>query len=1160
MNPENAGRPPETASEDAYRGCCLYEKNVCGPRKNRRVLVEGLIDLAELEKLPVVSYLRDNLHSRDHKLFSQWNEKLLIENRVGYCLDPENKICPYHRFAKGTMWYAKQQCAIHTAHKEVKSGQKCGKTFPITLSTITELNKANPFSYVLGSQVCKFHLKSLNAESRSETPQVEPTCSLNDSVSTAANESMQADDEPYEPPVLALTPHSDRNFKMVQDLCSTFSVTPVKTRVGVTKPMSELSTSRVGYFKRKRDEFLSGAAALFDRTVAAGQPAEEIQKALNIQPENVSDDLYPLVQSYSESDSFGKMTILSLINHEKYSKTELMEIFGCSRWKIDQARAMKMQNKGVTAKEKVPFKRNRLNTEKSEHFLDFLFSSGLLQDVAYGVSKLRFDNGETQVLPNAILQNKYSHTIQFYNDVCKEIGYTPLSSSSLLRILNALKPSQRKSLAGLDDITAEGMNGFQFLHQVIVDLKLGKEVADKLERAKRYLKMYYQGHCSISSKIATHNTAYALSYPKELQCSEVGEEVCMDCYNIFEVLSFLSGVASENGNADLIYDVDLSVKNIIKYMKHQIRDEQQKQAKIYCFEQVSQEVAFWLRDYSQKVLPRSYREGQKSYYGKKGMSMHIDIFYTKQPDDELLKQVYYTLVYRSDQSKLDTMNIASCVLSQFSKDFPEVHSVNGKSDNAGSYHGNQILENLYHLCKSTGLTLLRYDYNEPCRGKDQCDRESSGAKSLINSYVESGNDLLTTMDVFHALHHGKGASNAKVGIVEIDSSLSTMSGQDITGINSYHSAEFLSDRMKLYRYYGIGEGKVVKYADAKFEASLSVTTEFSKPCNESKKQKKRTTVSKNLLFCPTPSCSSVFENQEEFEEHMLSEKHTFVKETSSMDKVKSSFVKRMKVTSAAHQVCSTTAIELSEHSIESAKLSAPLFAEVTKQGWAIPTIATFRYSFDQKKFLYDIFMTGQETGKKKSPEEVELLVRKNFASPKDYVTKSQIRALFSNFTKQLKDGTLEDPAEKLKKNPSTEVAVDPVVVDDDELIQEELEDIAEDVIARVSTWEVGSFVVTRNRRSWLPGRIIPNDTDREIDEEYFLVECMEKKSGKNIFRWPASRKVKELHVTDLLIEIDEVTPLNGGKCRSDEDIIWCSLSDTDARDANLALKKALREY
>ena len=106
MNPENAVRRPEKTSEDPYRGCCLYEKNVCGPRKNRRILVEGLIDLAELENVAIDNYLRDNLASRDHNLFNQWNEKLLIENRLGYHLDPENKICPYHRFAKGTMWYA----------------------------------------------------------------------------------------------------------------------------------------------------------------------------------------------------------------------------------------------------------------------------------------------------------------------------------------------------------------------------------------------------------------------------------------------------------------------------------------------------------------------------------------------------------------------------------------------------------------------------------------------------------------------------------------------------------------------------------------------------------------------------------------------------------------------------------------------------------------------------------------------------------------------------------------------------------------------------------------------------------------------------------------------------------------------------------------------
>ena len=155
---------------------------------------------------------------------------------------------------------------------------------------------------------------------------------------------------------------------------------------------------------------------------------------------------------------------------EKYSKEESKKRFCCSIWKIDQARAMRSRNVGVTAKVKKPFERNRMNTVKSEHFLKFLFNSGLKQDVVYRVSKLKFDSIEIQVLPNAILQNRYSHTIQFYEDMCKDLNYVPLSISSLWRILKALKPSQRKSLAGIDDITAEGMSGFQFLQKVITDL------------------------------------------------------------------------------------------------------------------------------------------------------------------------------------------------------------------------------------------------------------------------------------------------------------------------------------------------------------------------------------------------------------------------------------------------------------------------------------------------------------------------------------------------------------------------------------------------------------------------------------------------------------------------------------------------------------------
>ena len=52
--------------------------------------------------------------------------------------------------------------------------------------------------------------------------------------------------------------------------------------------------------------------------------------------------------------------------------------------------------------------------EKTEHFLEFFFSRGLLQDVACGVNKTKFDSGEQQKVTNAILTMKYSHTIAFY--------------------------------------------------------------------------------------------------------------------------------------------------------------------------------------------------------------------------------------------------------------------------------------------------------------------------------------------------------------------------------------------------------------------------------------------------------------------------------------------------------------------------------------------------------------------------------------------------------------------------------------------------------------------------------------------------------------------------------------------------------------------------
>ena len=57
---------------------------------------------------------------------------------------------------------------------------------------------------------------------------------------------------------------------------------------------------------------------------------------------------------------------------------------------------------------------------------------------------------------------------------------------------------------------------------------------------------------------------------------------------------------------------------------------------------------------------------------------------------------------------------------------------------------------LYRLCKEQDITLVRYDYNESCKGKDQCNRECAGLKTTLKGYVDSGNNVECANDIFIA--------------------------------------------------------------------------------------------------------------------------------------------------------------------------------------------------------------------------------------------------------------------------------------------------------------------------------------------------------------------------------------------------------------------------
>ena len=163
-----------------------------------------------------------------------------------------------------------------------------------------------------------------------------------------------------------------------------------------------------------------------------------------------------------------------------------------------------------------------------------------------------------------------------------------------------------------------------------------------------------------------------------------------------------------------------------------------------------------------------YRKGEKEYFGKKGMSLHVDVFFCKSKNKDNVKFTYFTAIERRDQGLVHVLSISDAVLEEFKQDSPSVNMQICKSDNGNCYHSNFAAEGLYHLCKQHCTQLLRYDYNEPSKGKDQCDRESATAKALLKNYVDAGNDLANAKDIYSGLHYASRVANAKVAVVDTD--------------------------------------------------------------------------------------------------------------------------------------------------------------------------------------------------------------------------------------------------------------------------------------------------------------------------------------------------------------------------------------------------------
>ena len=138
--------------------------------------------------------------------------------------------------------------------------------------------------------------------------------------------------------------------------------------------------------------------------------------------------------------------------------------------------------------------------EKLDHFLEFITSTHIIQDLPFGEKTLKLSSNAELKVPNVVRSLIPEQIVQQYLGYCRDVGFTPMSRSTLCKVLSVCSASTRKSLQGLDYVSTAGVKAFDELEKVVDKLgddygkgftwaKLQKE---KLQLAKRYLKSDYK--------------------------------------------------------------------------------------------------------------------------------------------------------------------------------------------------------------------------------------------------------------------------------------------------------------------------------------------------------------------------------------------------------------------------------------------------------------------------------------------------------------------------------------------------------------------------------------------------------------------------------------------------------------------------------------------
>ena len=477
---------------------------------------------------------------------------------------------------------------------------------------------------------------------------------------------------------------------------------------------------------------------------------------------------------------------------------------------------------------------------------------------------------------------------------------------------------------------------------------------------------------------------------------------------------------------EMKYTVAQSKKSVEAWKAHLLRSVNQDEARLDILDTLDVGSVLVVLDWDMKFLPRKYRESQADWFGKRGISWHVSVAMTK--SDSQIQMLTLVHIFQScNQDSLTVLAIMDDVLKQLKSTVPEIKSICFRQDNAGCYHSASTLVGVQQLAEKHKVQ-IRVDFSDPQGGKGSCDRKSATIKNHMRVFLNSGHDIETAEQMKTSMESFGGVPGVRVVLCGPLDNVKTAPVK-WEGISLVNNIIYLEQGMKVWRAYGIGPGKFVPWTafdvskrpsasnlkvieDATHPKATfcpikarrqskeqSETTSETESAIESSPEESSSTGGDDALFaCPEEGCMKTYQRYFSLQNHLDAGKHNYVLERETLlDKAMMRYASNLE-----HGASSI------DNVVEDRLPSESLSGEPTlTMGWALKSTTTrkHRLTDHQKRHLTDVFLIGEQTGRKADPSEVSRSMRRARNSDgsflfqtADYLTPKQITSYFSRLS------------------------------------------------------------------------------------------------------------------------------------------------------------------